>query len=102
MTVLQRIEEVHSQQYMTDLEGILTDGGEFGAEREKKTKIERNRKSQLTQNRVSNSQNLLRAENISSVDLVRAPEMAKSPEGNSFLTSFVFSKKICKTEVNNS
>jgi hypothetical protein len=82
MSVLQRVEDVHSQQYMTDLEGILTDGGEFkSAEREKKTKIERSRKSQLTQNRVSKSQ-LLRAENISSVD-VRAHETATiSQEAN--------------------
>jgi hypothetical protein len=86
MTVLQRVENVHSQQYMTDLDGILTDGGEFkSAERENKTKSERSRKIQLTQNRVSKSQ-LLRAENISSVD-VHAHETVTingriSPEAN--------------------
>jgi uncharacterized protein (DUF1499 family) len=85
MTVLQLVENVHSQQYMTDLDGILTDGGEFkSAEREKKTKSERSRKIQLTQNCVSKSQ-LLRG-NISSVD-VRAHETATingriNPEAN--------------------
>ena len=78
MSILQRVEDVHSQQYMTDLEGILTDGGEFkSTEREKKTKSERSRKSQ-TQNRAKNQ--LLRGENIPSV-VVRGHDRI-SPEPN--------------------
>jgi len=49
--MLQRVEEtdVNSSQYMTDLDGILTDGGEFKSkERAKMKRAERSRKTPQT------------------------------------------------------